>query len=78
MSDNYLIWSNEHRAWWRPNKCGYTVHLAVAGRYSHDEALRICRNARDGWMPGEPPPEIPVREDDATHCEEWALQRARR
>jgi hypothetical protein len=66
--DRYLIWSNEHRLWWRPNGCGYSRLLAEAGRYSHDEALRICRSARDGWRPGEPPPEIPVLEQDATHC----------
>jgi len=32
------IWSAEHRAWWRPNLCGYTVHAEVAGRYSFEEA----------------------------------------
>ena len=31
---NYLIWSNEHRAWWRPNAKGYTVHIKTAGRYT--------------------------------------------
>ena len=60
--ENYLIWSNEHRAWWRPNSRGYTLQLEKAGRYSRDEALKHCR-VRD-QVPGEPMPELPIREDD--------------
>ncbi len=60
--ENYLIWSNEHRAWWRPNTRGYTLQLEKAGRYSRDEALKHCR-VRD-QVPGEPMPELPIREDD--------------
>ncbi len=60
--DNYLIWSNEHRAWWRPNARGYTLQLEKAGRYSRDEALKHCR-VRD-QVPGEPLPELPIRESD--------------
>jgi hypothetical protein len=67
-SAGYLVWSNEHRAWWGPKRCGYTIHLAQAGRYSREEALSIARNARDGWREGAPPPEIAVRADDAEHC----------
>lgn len=65
----YLIWSNEHAAWWRANGAGYTIHLRAAGRYSHAEALAICAVARDGWRPGTPPPELPVALDDAMTCE---------
>lgn len=65
MADAYLIWSNEHRAWWRPNSAGYTIQVADAGRYSLGEALSICRTARDGWRHGEVPPEVPIREEDA-------------
>ncbi len=64
----YLIWSNERRLWWRPNRCGYTIRIEEAGRYSREDALRICKNARDGWRPGDPPPEIPVLDLDASHC----------
>jgi len=43
--DLYLIWSNEHRGWWKPGGYGYASGLAYAGRYSRDNALRICRDA---------------------------------
>lgn len=69
----FLIWSNEHSAWWNPGRAGYTTHLALAGRYSHAEALAISVDARGGWRPGSPPPEIPVAEADAVACEErWS------
>jgi len=61
----YYIWSNEHRAWWRGNKCGYTINLHEAGTYTRVEAITICANARQGWREGEPPPEIPVLAVDA-------------
>lgn len=68
MSVSYLIWSNEHRAWWRASSCGYTVHLAEAGRYSREQAISIASQARDGWREGEPPPELAVAEKDALDC----------
>lgn len=33
-----LIWSDEHRAWWRPDRCGYTTIRDRAGVYSFDDA----------------------------------------
>ena len=48
MSDKWLIWSNEHRAWWRANRCGYTNKAEEAGRYSLEEANAICC---DGGQP---------------------------
>lgn len=69
MSGAYLIWSNEHMAWWRPGSAGYTTHAEAAGRYTHEQALSISANARDGWRPGSPPPEIPVAEADVLFCE---------
>lgn len=62
MSDLYLIWSNEHRAWWRPRGRGYTMQLEKAGRYSREDAIKHCR-VRD-QEPGVPLPELPIREDD--------------
>lgn len=29
-----LIWSDEHRAWWRPDGMGYTTKVAEAGLYN--------------------------------------------
>jgi hypothetical protein len=42
---DYVIWSFEHDAWWRPGGWGYTNHLAEAGRYTADDATRIVRKA---------------------------------
>jgi hypothetical protein len=60
--DVYLVWSNEHRAWWRPNAQGYTVHHEAAGRYTREEALQHSRG-RDQYS-GQPLPEMPIREAD--------------
>lgn len=43
--DVYLIWSNEHRGWWKPGGYGYARGIGYAGRFSRDNALRICRDA---------------------------------
>lgn len=68
MREQYLIWSNEHRAWWRAKSRGYTMMLQSAGRYSREEAISICANARDGWNSKSIPSEIPVRLDDVIEC----------
>lgn len=41
----YLVWSNEHRMWWRANHCGYTGSIEEAGRYPHPAAERIAAEA---------------------------------
>lgn len=63
MSEKYVIWSNEHRAWWAPEEFGYVRSLTHAGRYSRTRALEICRRALLGSPEGVPN-EIMVREDD--------------
>ncbi len=45
----YLVWSNEHRAWWRPNSRGYTADVRKAGLYPKSEAIYISHKGRDGW-----------------------------
>ena len=60
--DCYLIWSNVHRGWWRPNAQGYTIDLAHAGHYTRDQAIK--RSSVRDQIPGEPLPELPVRLDD--------------
>lgn len=49
-SVNYLIWSNEHRAWWRPTGRGYTEELAEAGAHTADEAAYIALTAAHGGL----------------------------
>ena len=41
----FLVWSNEHRMWWRGNQRGYTEFIDEAGRYPRDEAARIVAKA---------------------------------
>jgi hypothetical protein len=65
MSGMYLIWSNEHRAWWGPNRCGYFTSIDSAGRYLRDEAIKIASSARGGWAKGKNPDEIAMPEADA-------------
>ena len=61
---NYLIWSNEHRMWWKPARRGYTEGLALAGRYTREEALQICKDALPTAGHLGVISEIPVREED--------------
>lgn len=61
----YLIWSNEHNAWWRPESCGYTTFIESAGRYSKDEAEDICSSARSPVSDQIVPPEIMIEESVA-------------
>lgn len=58
----WLVWSNEHHAWWRPNSAGYTTFHEEAGRYTLEQAVVICRDGRS-HQKNEPPPEMMVRED---------------
>lgn len=66
----YLIWSNEHRAWWEADGHGYTKSLAGAGRFSRVVALTICQKAipgtaaRRGLLP-----ELPVLAADVLEME---------
>jgi hypothetical protein len=64
LSDIYFIWSNEHRAWWGPNECGYSPGLIGAGEYTRDEAMTICRRAIPQAMHVGIISEIPVRRAD--------------
>lgn len=58
----WLVYSNEHGAWWRPNSAGYTKHVESAGRYSKAEADYICRDASRGpkRFEEDPPHEVAV------------------
>ena len=56
----YLIWSNEHRAWWKGNRHGYTTRTDKAGIFTDMEARSIVMNANRFQKPGEAPNEIIV------------------
>jgi hypothetical protein len=60
---NWLIWSNDHGGWSKPNRHGYTNRLADAGRYSFDEALEIVQDANSGTFARNFPSE--------TMCPDW-------
>lgn len=56
----YLVWSNEHNAWWRANSQGYSRSILGAGIYSREEAIDIADKSRNGWSVAERPDEIAV------------------
>jgi hypothetical protein len=39
--DYWVIWSEEHGAWWMPGRAGYVTSLERAGRYTEAEAIAI-------------------------------------
>ena len=41
----WLIWSNEHNAWWAPNQRGYSVKRYNAGTYTFEDAKSIVTDA---------------------------------
>lgn len=43
--NEWLIWSIEHAAWWRPDEMGYTASVYDAGRYSQERAAAIVAHA---------------------------------
>jgi hypothetical protein len=64
----YLIWSNEHEAWWGPGEMGYVLNVAHAGRYRREHAIAICKRALFGRHKGLPFPELAILERDALDC----------
>jgi hypothetical protein len=46
----FLVWSNQHRMWWRPNGRGYTEYIEEAGRYDRAAADRIVADATIGGL----------------------------
>lgn len=50
----WLIWSNEHKAWWGTGHRGYVKMRVDAGRYTYAEAVVIVEAANLVHMDGEP------------------------
>lgn len=45
----YLLWSQRHSAWWKPNAAGYTDQVDEAGRFSESDAVRyVVASAQSG------------------------------
>ncbi len=64
--EKYLVWSNEHSAWWGPDCAGYTRIIANAGRYDRAKALSIAGTRDGGWHVRKGnPDEIAIPEQDA-------------
>jgi hypothetical protein len=53
--NEWLVWSNEHKAWWGPNSLGYTKSRKSAGYYSFKQALKICSGA-NAYLPDDAQP----------------------
>lgn len=60
LPDAWLIWSNEHNAYWGPNHCGYTRDIDQAGRYQQSDADSVCAAANAHLPPKSLPHEIRV------------------
>lgn len=41
VADMWVVWSEEHGAWWGPGRVGYYTSLMRAGRYTEAEARAI-------------------------------------
>ena len=59
-----VIWSGEHRAWWRPDGHGYTGDIRYAGLYT-------LQDARDRTMHCGPEKEICIESWDQCLPEPW-------
>lgn len=46
LQRHWLVWSNEHGAFWRPDSMGYTSDIKQAGRYTQGQARRCCDSGK--------------------------------
>lgn len=47
----WLIWSNEHKGWWKSGNHGYTRDVASAARFTFEEACEKLHDAnRYHWF----------------------------
>lgn len=51
MHEKWLIWSNEQERWWLGSCHGYTTDPKEAGRFTIEEAYRICCDGNQhAWL----------------------------
>jgi len=62
MPQNFVIWSEEHGAWWGSDETNfnYTRSLVKARRYPQVEAYRIADDANRFLPESEPLREVPI------------------
>lgn len=60
----WLIYSNEHAAWWGRDRIGYYANIGRAGRYTKAEADAICADA-NRHLPDTNPNEVAVKAPEA-------------
>lgn len=59
---SWLVWSNEHRGWWKAGGWGYTTLTHRAGVFTKEDAEAIC--AKANLVPRDPPNEVMVLAPD--------------
>jgi hypothetical protein len=62
MEQYWLVWSNEHKAWWGPDGIGYTKIRKDAGRYTRNEAIEICKRANCALSDNQEPQETMLQD----------------
>lgn len=59
--DLWVLWSNDHGAFWRENACGYTQDVSKAGRFSREFAEAVvasdCKRS-SSTLPRDVPAEV--------------------
>lgn len=46
FSNAWLIFNRERGMYWRSNETGYTLNIREAGRYTLEDAQRLCRDSQ--------------------------------
>ena len=50
---DWMVWSYEHRAWWKPGDMGYTTDFEEAARYTQAQAVKRSQTVDTEGMPQE-------------------------
>lgn len=58
MQNKYVIWSTEHRAWWKAESCGYTTETEDIGLYDLEDATNIVHDSNIAVGKGQTPEEF--------------------
>ena len=64
----FLIWSEEHHAWWKGTKQGYTRSIFDAGCFTQREACDIVKSGNAFLDPTCDPPLNEIAIEDPLDC----------